>query len=150
MTSYVSAGLRRLVTARANRVCEYCLIHEDDTELGCQVDHVIAEKHGGQTVAENLCYACTFCNRAKGTDLGSISTDTGVLTRFYSPRDDRWTDHFAIHGVRIDSRTSIGEVTVRILGLNDIDRILERNVLKQLGRYPSPEALAHLLKGQQN
>jgi hypothetical protein len=27
------------------------LIHEDDTYLGCQVDHVISEKHGGETTA---------------------------------------------------------------------------------------------------
>ena len=47
MTSYVSADLRRLVEARANRVCKYCLIHEDDTYFGCQVEHIIAEKHGG-------------------------------------------------------------------------------------------------------
>ena len=43
MTSYVSAELRRLVAARANGVCEYCLIHETDTWLGCQIDHVISE-----------------------------------------------------------------------------------------------------------
>lgn len=60
MTSYVATELRRFVVARANRLCEYCLIHERDTTLGCQVDHVIAEKHGGDTVAENLSFACTF------------------------------------------------------------------------------------------
>jgi len=43
MTSYVAADLRRAVELRANHLCEYCLIHEDDTYLGCQVDHVIAE-----------------------------------------------------------------------------------------------------------
>ena len=42
MTSYVRAELRRLVESRARRLCEYCLIHEDDTYLGCQVDHIIA------------------------------------------------------------------------------------------------------------
>ncbi|MCA9419050.1 MAG: HNH endonuclease, partial [Candidatus Omnitrophica bacterium] len=70
MTSYVSPELRQSVKSRANSVCEYCLIHEEDTFLGCQVDHIIAEKHGGSTVVENLAYACTFCNRFKGTDVG--------------------------------------------------------------------------------
>jgi len=65
MTTYVAADLRRLVELRANHLCEYCLIHADDTYLGCQVDHVIAEKHGGATDADNLSYACTFCNRSK-------------------------------------------------------------------------------------
>jgi ATP-binding cassette subfamily F protein uup len=40
-TSYISAELRRLVVARAESLCEYCLIHEDDTFFGCEVDHII-------------------------------------------------------------------------------------------------------------
>ena len=36
--------MRRLVIARAGRRCEYCLIHEDDTYFGCEVDHVVSEK----------------------------------------------------------------------------------------------------------
>jgi hypothetical protein len=60
MTSYVSAHLRREIESRANNLCEYCLIHEDDTFLGCQVDHIIAEKHGGTTESNNLSYACTI------------------------------------------------------------------------------------------
>ena len=74
MSSYVSAELRRHVSERAELICEYCLIHEDDTFFGCQVDHVVSEKHGGETSSENLAYACAFCNRAKGTDLGSIAS----------------------------------------------------------------------------
>lgn len=69
MTSYVPAELRRLVEERARNICEYCLIHVDDTFFGCQVDHIIAEKHGGLTVDDNLSLACTFCNRAKGSAL---------------------------------------------------------------------------------
>gem|GEM_PF-1829697 len=30
-SSYVSEDLRRLVAIRAEYLCEYCLIHEDDT-----------------------------------------------------------------------------------------------------------------------
>ena len=70
MSSYVSAELRRLVASRANGLCEYCLIHESDAYLGCQVDHIISEKHGGPTESANLAYACACCNRAKGRDPG--------------------------------------------------------------------------------
>ena len=42
MSSYVSAGLRRAVVARADALCEYCPIHEDDTVFGCEVDHIIS------------------------------------------------------------------------------------------------------------
>lgn len=37
MTSYVAADLRRAVELRANYLCEYSKIHEDDTDLGCLV-----------------------------------------------------------------------------------------------------------------
>ena len=88
MSKYVGADLRRLVAERAGRVCEYCLIHEDDTFFGCQVDHVISEKHGGKTEPGNLAYACAFCNRHKGTDIASISQRTGKLTALFNPRTD--------------------------------------------------------------
>ena len=48
----VSDDLRRQVAARAYRVCEYCLVHEDDLFNACEVDHVISIKHGGPTVLE--------------------------------------------------------------------------------------------------
>lgn len=144
MTSYVSADIRRTVESRARHLCEYCLIHEDDTYLGCQVDHIISEKHGGHGTADNLAYACTFCNRAKGTDIGSIAPSTGEYTRFYNPRTDRWADHFALNGVVIEPRTPVGETTVRILGVNTSERILEREVLQRIGRYP-PDAAVELM-----
>ena len=57
MSSYVSAALRQLVAERAEYLCEYYLLHEEDTFFGCEVGHIISEKHGGPTVAENLVYA---------------------------------------------------------------------------------------------
>jgi len=45
MGSEVSQRLRQLVADRAYHVCEYCLIYEDDTFWGCQVDHIISLKH---------------------------------------------------------------------------------------------------------
>jgi hypothetical protein len=61
--TYIPAEMRRLVIGRAGRRCEYCLIHEDDTYFGCEVDHVVSEKHSGPTVVENLAYACLVWNR---------------------------------------------------------------------------------------
>ncbi len=141
MTSYVSQELRQSVNSRANSVCEYCLIHESDTFLGCQVDHIIAEKHGGATLLDNLAYACTFCNRSKGTDIGSIASSTGEFTRFFNPRADRWSDHFLLEGATILSRTPIGEATVQILGFNEPSRLDERGALQEIGRYPPNEAV---------
>lgn len=143
MTSYVRADLRRLVETRASRACEYCLIHADDTYFGCQVEHIIAEKHGGLTDEANLAYACAFCNRAKGSDVGTV-TSAGQFVRFFNPRIDRWDDHFLLQGVLIKSRTSIGEATVRILRFNTAARLLERQTLRHIQRYPPQERASHL------
>ena len=137
MTSYVSAELRRFVESRARRLCEYCLIHESDTFSGCQVDHVVSEKHGGPTDAQNLAYAC---NRAKGTDIGSIAPSTGEFTRFFNPRSDHWADHFQLNGTVIEPRSPIGEATAKILGFNETERVLEREALRHIDRYPPDEA----------
>lgn len=133
MSSYVSAALRRLVAVRADSLCEYCLMHEDDAVFGCEVDHSISEKHGGATDTENLAYACAFCNRAKGSDIGSIV-----------PRIDRWAEHFTLDGITIVAISDIGEVTARILDFNNGDRLLERQTLQAVGRFPSAAAVVRM------
>jgi 5-methylcytosine-specific restriction endonuclease McrA len=60
------------------------------------MEHVIAEKHGGTTTADNLALACPYCNRAKGSDLGSLDPETGQLTPFFNPRIDVWQEHFLL------------------------------------------------------
>ena len=140
MSSYVSAALRRRVAEWAGCLCEYCLIAEADTFFGCEVDHVISEKHGGDTTPDNLAYACVSCNRHKGSDIGSIDPEQEALTRFYHPRKDRWSGYFALEGVEIKPLTPIGTVTVRILQVNTAERLVEREALRQAGRYPTPAA----------
>ena len=144
MSSYVGAAVRRLVAVRADFLCEYCLVHEEDTVFGCEVDHIISEKHGGATDAENLAYACAFCNRAKGSDIGSIVPGTGRFVRFFNPRTDRWAAHFTLDGVTIVPLSDIGEVTSRILAFNDSDRLFERQTLQTVGRYPTAAAVARM------
>jgi hypothetical protein len=137
--------LRQQVATRADFLCEYCLIAEEDTFFGCEVEHIISLKHGGSSTPDNLAYACVFCNRHKGTDIGSIS-ESGEFSRFFNPRRDRWAEHFQLSGVRIEPRTTIGEVTARILQFNHSDQIVEREALNSVGRYPSAAALQHISK----
>lgn len=68
--TYVPARLRQLVIERAKEKCEYCLFPQSAALLTFEIEHIIAEKHGGTTEAANLALACPYCNRAKGTDLG--------------------------------------------------------------------------------
>ena len=67
---YISGELRKLVAKRGNYCCEYCLMPEKERPTGCQIDHIISLKHGGENSESNLAYACLNCNLNKGTDLG--------------------------------------------------------------------------------
>src|SRR5437868_2359719 len=116
MSSIVSERLRLEIAERAEFLCEYCLLAEGDALFAFQVDHIISRKHEGQTVASNL-FACAVCNRLKGSDLGTISRRTGLLTRFFNPRTDNWSKHFKLNREIIEPLSDIGEGTVRILGL---------------------------------
>ena len=144
MTRWISAELRQTIADRAKQLCEYCLIAEAETFYGCQVDHIISLKHGGSSDPDNLAYACAPCNRAKGTDLASVSA-SGEVTRFFNPRTDRWAKHFRLEGASIQPLTTIGEVTARILGFNDGARLHERDQMIRFGKYPS-EAAARMLQ----
>lgn len=141
-TTYLSAELRRIVVARADGLCEYCLIHEDDTFFGCQVDHIVSEKHSGPTQADNPAYACLFCNLHKGSDIGTFIPGTQTLIRFFNPRIDLWNEHFTLNadGVTLAALTEVGEATARIFRFNSPDRLEERQALRNVGRYPTPSA----------
>ncbi len=52
--SYIDAALRRSVVARAGNCCEYCRIDQEENPFSFQIEHIVAEKHGGETVADNL------------------------------------------------------------------------------------------------
>src|SRR2546421_2504103 len=108
MSREVSERLRRLIAERAYHVCEYCLIHEEDTFWGCQVDHIISRKHGGPSEPDNLAWACAVCNNNKGSDLGALAGQPPHLVRLFHPRTDRWSDCFHFLGVRIESSDFTG------------------------------------------
>lgn len=134
--TYVPAILRRFVVERADERCEYCRYPQRAALLAFETEHIIAEKHGGTTTADNLALACPFCNRAKGTDLGSIDQETAALTPFYDPRSHVWEEHFRLEGAEIAPLTAEGRVTVTILQMNHPDRIEERKWLIAAGLYP--------------
>ena len=141
MSDRISFEIRQVVAARANNVCEYCLINEADAYFKHQVEHIISRKHGGSSALYNLALACVFCNRHKGSDIASVKPQTAELIRFYNPRIMRWREHFSLNAVVIQPLSDIGEATVRILQMNHEDQILERQVLQRRRIYPSEAAL---------
>jgi hypothetical protein len=135
--SDIAEALRNEVAGRADRRCEYCLIHEDDTGFRLQVDHIISRKHGGLSVVENLAYACVLCNRSKGTDVASVDGRSGEIVRLFHPRRDRWSDHFRLDGNLIRALSDVGAATAELLRFNATERLAERGLLQALGSYPA-------------
>lgn len=133
-TTRISAALRRLVAERAAGCCEYCGIHEDEVLFAHEVDHVVAEQHGGQTVEENLCLACFQCNRLKGPNLAGIDPLTGAVEVLFHPRLDDWSSHFRFLGAEIEARTPRGRATANTLRLNAPERVRLRSMLMETGR----------------
>ena len=141
-TSYIPQDLRRQTIDRAGNCCEYCRFAQDDMLFTFQIDHIIAEKHGGNTTLDNLCLSCPDCNAYKGSDIASVDWDSGVtIVPLFHPRQHTWADHFQVHtdGLMVP-RTAIGRVTVRLLRLNDHDRVVDRKLFLDAGRYPCGNA----------
>ena len=134
--TYIPTTLRQGVVERAGERCEYCLYPQELSFLAFEVEHIVAEKHGGSTTLDNLALACPYCNRYKGSDLGSLDPETGQLTPFFNPRTQEWGDHFRLEAALIVPLTPEGRVTVAILQLNHSDRVQERQRLIQAGKYP--------------
>jgi hypothetical protein len=134
--TYIPETLRREVMERAGGRCEYCLIHQRDSLYTHEVDHIIPEKHRGETVLENLCLACLDCNRHKGSDFGSFDPETGQITTLFNPRQQAWAENFRLEGAHITPLSPEGRVTVFVLKLNDGIRVRVRQAMIEARRYP--------------
>lgn len=134
----ISASLRREVRERARERCEYCSLAESQAFFPHEPDHLIALKHGGRTLSENLALACFDCNRFKGANIASIDGVTDELVPLFNPRTQRWSEHFRLEGGRIIPLTATGPVTERILRLNLPKRLEVRQRLAAIGKYPLP------------
>ena len=128
MARAVGDEVRRRVAERAGWRCEYCQFSEENSGYPHQVDHIVSRKHGGESGEENLAFACAVCHRHKGTDVAALSMASGDPVRLFHPRRQAWSDHFGFEGPTIRPLTETGEVTIRILRLNDTWRLKERSL----------------------
>ncbi|MFZ4703525.1 MAG: HNH endonuclease [Candidatus Methylumidiphilus sp.] len=132
--THIPVSLRRLAYERAGGCCEYCGMSERFSFALHQIDHIIAEKHGGATMAENLALSCILCNKHKGSDLASIDPLTGKISPLFHPRSHVWLEHFAFEADgRLVSATAEGRATIRLLQMNQPERVEERRLLREYG-----------------
>lgn len=140
MSTSNTRPFRAQVRVRAQRRCEYCYLPEEADVIAFEVDHIIAEQHGGVTELGNLAYSCFECNRKKGPNLTSIDPQTNEITILFHPRTQQWSDHFQVHNDgTLAGRTAAGRTTLRLLKLNDPERVQERIGLIAVGKLrPEP------------
>ena len=128
--THIPAELRRIVVERAENLCEYCRLPAAVAFYPHEIDHVVAEKHGGKSEADNLAFACWRCNRRKGSDLGSFDPQTNDFSLLFNPRTQRWVEHFAFQREQLVGLTPEGRTTVALLRLNSEERLAERRGLE--------------------
>src|SRR5260221_4229641 len=100
----MNASLVREIWQRATRCCEYCRLCQDHDDSPFEVDHIIARKHGGTTVASNLALSCLQCNLHKGSDIASLELLSRKLTPLFHPRRHQWHRHFRWQGAILTGR----------------------------------------------
>jgi hypothetical protein len=123
------AELRRQIIEMARNCCEYCRIPQSLALATHQVDHVIAEKHAGETSLSNLALSCAICNRRKGSDISSLDPDTGKITGLFHPREMDWAEHFVLEDLELVGQSPEARTTIAYLKLNNPDRIAERKLM---------------------
>jgi 5-methylcytosine-specific restriction endonuclease McrA len=73
------------VWRRARTCCEYCQLPQETTDLPFQIDHIIAEQHGGETTLDNLALACLHDNKHKGLNAALRKASLRLPNRAYLP-----------------------------------------------------------------
>ena len=131
----MDAALERLVRQRADGRCEYCRLPQVGSYVPFEIDHIIARKHRGRTIASNLSVSCMYCNSYKGPNISGLDPATGKLTALYHPRRHKWSAHFRYEGGTLIGRTAIGRTTVEVLQINLHNLVRLREVLMASGIF---------------
>jgi hypothetical protein len=128
--------LRQFVRDRAGKRCEYCRLPDWRPPVEpFHLEHIVARQHGGQTVPENLAWACHRCNRHKGTNLSAVDPDTGQVVPLFHPRRNSWQEHFIVDGIRLRGLTGTGRATTWVLKMNAERRLERRAELVRRGWF---------------
>ncbi|MBI4585607.1 MAG: HNH endonuclease [Planctomycetes bacterium] len=119
--SDIGKELRRRVSEISQFRCSYCLARAELMGDQLQIDHIVPRTAGGKTVEENLCLACSSCNRFKGTRTRSIDPVSKRACPLFNPRKQDWHKHFRwnIDGTKIVGLTPVGRATISALRLNN-------------------------------
>ncbi len=132
----MDAALEQLVWRRAGSRCEYCRMPQEFDDTHFEIDHIIAIKHKGLTIANNLALSCFHDNSHKGSNIAGLDPKTRQFAPLFHPRRHKWERHFRWRGAYLIGRTTIGRVTIAVLNINDPFRVELRKGLIEEGLFP--------------
>ncbi|HNS04045.1 MAG TPA: HNH endonuclease signature motif containing protein [Anaerolineae bacterium] len=128
-------ALRDQVRAISHGVCAYCRSLEELSVTAFEIDHIIPLSAGGASELDNLCLACTACNRLKGSRQEAIDLTTGAVSPLFHPYRHSWFDHFRWNQdqTEIVGLTPTGRATVHALQMNRPQLVRLRRLWRRLG-----------------
>jgi HNH endonuclease len=135
---YIRVELQRQIRDCFGECCAYCRTAEFLTAMTFEFEHITPLAVGGETVLENLCFACPSCNRSKGDRQTAVDPESGETLTLFNPQEQAWEQHFAWNeiGTEIRGVTAIGRATITSLHMNRPALVRARAMWVKLGEHP--------------
>ena len=135
---YIRGELQRQIRDRFGECCAYCRTAEFLTAMTFEIEHILPLSVGGETVFENLCFACPSCNRHKSDRQTVIDPESGEAVALFHPQIQVWTEHFAWseRGREMRGLTAVGRATIVALQMNRPALVRARAMWIKLGEHP--------------
>jgi hypothetical protein len=138
MSVYIRVELQRQIRDRFGECCAYCRTAEFLTAMTFEFEHIIPLAVGGETVFENLCFACPSCNRYKGDRQTAIDSYSGETVALFHPQEQVWGQHFSWSemGREMSGLTAVGRATIVGLQMNRPALMRARAMWVKLDEHP--------------
>lgn len=138
MSVYIPVELQRQVRAHFANCCAYCRTAEALTVAIFEFEHITPRSADGETVFENLCFACPTCNRYKARRQTAPDPMTQQEVPLFHPHLQAWRDHFAWSedATEIVGLTPTGRATISALRMNRPQLIRVRRMWVVMGEHP--------------
>lgn len=135
MRPTLSPVLRAQIRELDQDACAYCRSPEELSVTAFEIDHIIPVSAGGASEVDNLCLACTACNRLKGSRQEFIDPTTGAVAPLFHARRQHWSDHFRWYQdqTEIVGLTTTGQATIHALQMNRPQLVRLRRLWRRLG-----------------
>ncbi len=136
--SNLPADLYARLLAVDNCHCAYCYTTEANTGQPMTVDHISPQCLGGETMFDNLCFACRRCNEFKSGATTAQDPLTGEVVALFNPRRQVWAEHFQwdASGAWIVGLIATGRVTIVALNMNNSVIVDTRRRWVSVGWHP--------------